>query len=69
MKENLFENAEYSENKLNEILAFFRKYFDTEFKPSEDEIKPIGEIDTQAQDQNIMVKPSANEGAATPVFA
>ena len=69
MRENLFENVEYNENKLNEFLAFFRKYFETEFKPAEDDNNPIEEINTHVPDENIMIKPSANEGAATPVFA
>lgn len=68
-RENLFENVEYNENKLNEFLAFFRKYFETEFKPAEDDNNPIEEINTHVPDENIMIKPSANEGAATPVFA
>ena len=60
MKESLFENAEYSETKLNAILAFFRKYFDTEFKPAE-------ENDLKTPEENIEIEPPIKKGEATPV--
>ena len=40
IKESLFANVDYDANKLNEYLAFFKKYFDTEFKPADNGKNP-----------------------------
>ena len=75
MKENLFIDVKYNENKLNEYLQFFRKYFDTEFIPA-DNANPdfLGEQNSQTtfitnQNANIdiVTKPDINEDAAMPI--
>ena len=40
IKESLFANVDYDANKLNEHPAFFKKYFDTEFKPADNGKNP-----------------------------
>ena len=74
MKENLFIDVKYNENKLNEFLTFFRKYFDTEFKPA-DNANPGFPIEQNIQatfipnqnDIDIVTKPDINEDAAMPI--
>ena len=74
IRENLFLNVEYNENKLNEFLTFFRKYFDTEFIPA-DNANPDFPIEQNSQalfspnqnDIDITTKPDLNEDAAMPI--
>ena len=74
IKENLFLNVEYNENKLNEFLTFFRKYFDTEFIPVHN-VNPDFPIEQNSQaifssnqnDIDITTKPERNEDAAMPI--
>ena len=66
MKESLFEDVEYDARKLSEYLTFFKKYFDTEFKPADDG-NNLGI--PKEEDNNIDMKPSMNEDAAIQIFA
>ena len=75
-KENLFTGLKYDEHQLNEFQAFFKRYFDTEFRPESTEMdynltpeenQPI--VTNSNDDNNIKSKPSMNEEAATPIFA
>ena len=69
MKEILFEKIENKQNKLNEILEFFRKHFDTEFKPAEDQKNPIEENNMiSAVPEKNEITQSTNEDAAKPVY-
>ena len=76
MRENIIYGIEYNENKLNEYLTFFRKYFETEFIPADNQNPnfPSGDnsqaLFVQNQDDNDMIaKPSINEDAAMPINA
>ena len=66
MNERIIDNIEYEENKLNDYLTFFRKYFDTEFKPADGEKNPDF---PNTEENNIDTKPSMNEDAPLPIFA
>ena len=75
-RENLFAREKYNEQKINEYLTFFKRYFDTEFKPENTEMdnnltpeenQPI--VTNSNEDNNITSKPSMNEEAATPIIS
>ena len=72
--EILFSDIEYTEEKLNKFLTFFRTYFDTEFRPVDNKYIPDlpNEINNPMTtntgfDENKEVKPLQNEEAAIPV--
>ena len=72
--EILFSDIEYTEEKLNKFLTFFRTYFDTEFRPADNKYIPDlpNEINNPMTtntgfDENKEVKPLQNEEAAIPV--
>ena len=75
-EETLFKDIGYeNDEKLNEIITYFRRHFDTEFRP-EDVVK-VGDISkednniitTNSDDNYIANKPSINDEAAMPIFA
>ena len=75
-EEPLFNDIAYDDNqKVNEIVGYFRKHFETEFRPEEDtknsNLLPQdnNNITTNQNDNYIDSKPSINEEAAMPIFA
>ena len=76
LRENIIFGVQYNENKVNEYLTFFRKYFDTEFIPADNQNPNFpNEENSQAKfapnqdDIDTISKPSINEDAAMPINA